>query len=392
MLKYKRFLGAIAIISILGLPMNVRAESLEQQLDRYQGQYDHLKKQYAQQKKQESEAASRVLGLQQSISVLNADINAKKAAIAAQQKELNELERKQKELGEQKLEREKQLGAFLRNNYETGTGVYLDTLLSAKSLNDLFDRIEVLRYIVKKYDQIQAEIKQLTADIKSQQDAAKQKEQALQETLRQKTVAQESLNRTMQQEKTLLANLSAQEKDTLNKTSQAQRNISYVQDLIRQEQIDEENAKRDPVHGGGSAPGITTPVKLNGTVAQLIDYAESFIGTPYVWGGTTPNPGFDCSGFVQYVFRHYGINLARVSEDQYNEGIPVSRDQLMPGDLVFFHTYNDGRGPSSPTHIGIYVGNGNMVDSESRGVLVTSIFTNSYWAPRYLGAKRVIAP
>ena len=115
----------------------------------------------------------------------------------------------------------------------------------------------------------------------------------------------------------------------------------------------------------------------------MISYAENFIGTPYVWGGTTPSPGFDCSGFTQYVFDHLGINLERTSQEQYLEGTPVAENNLEPGDLVFFSTYTYGA-----SHVGIYIGSGLMVDSEVSGVIIDNI-TNSYWAPRYLGARRI---
>ncbi|MCL6444341.1 MAG: C40 family peptidase [Alicyclobacillus sp.] len=121
----------------------------------------------------------------------------------------------------------------------------------------------------------------------------------------------------------------------------------------------------------------------NADPGSLLKYAETFIGTPYVWGGTSPS-GFDCSGFTQYVFAHFGVNLNRTSEDQFAQGIPVSQSDLQPGDLVFFSTYAPGA-----THVGIYMGNGMMIDAEDSGVIITSM-SNSYWASRYIGARQVL--
>ena len=115
---------------------------------------------------------------------------------------------------------------------------------------------------------------------------------------------------------------------------------------------------------------------------SLLSYADKFMGTPYVWGGTSPS-GFDCSGFVQYVFNHFGVSLPRTSEEQFATGVSVSQNNLQPGDLVFFSTYAPGA-----THVGIYMGNGLMIDAQDYGVVIDSVF-NSYWGPKYLGARQV---
>lgn len=90
----------------------------------------------------------------------------------------------------------------------------------------------------------------------------------------------------------------------------------------------------------------------NGQV--IVDYACQFIGNPYVWGGTSLTDGADCSGFVQSVFAHFGISLSRTTYDQINAGVEVSYDQAMPGDLICY----DG-------HIGIYIGNGQIVNAQN---------------------------
>ncbi|MFB5763593.1 C40 family peptidase [Paenibacillus medicaginis] len=108
-------------------------------------------------------------------------------------------------------------------------------------------------------------------------------------------------------------------------------------------------------------------------------------GTSYRAGGTTLS-GFDCSGFTSYVFDQLGLDLPRQSSTQFEAGTAVSRDEMRPGDLVFFNT--NGRGVS---HVGIYVGDGRFAhSSSSRGVTVSSL-GESYYADRYLGAKRVMS-
>ncbi|WP_157722089.1 C40 family peptidase [Tumebacillus avium] len=113
--------------------------------------------------------------------------------------------------------------------------------------------------------------------------------------------------------------------------------------------------------------------------------AESFVGSPYVWGGTTPQ-GFDCSGFTQYVYAQHGVAVPRNSYDQFDVGKPVQQQELQPGDLVFFTTYAPG-----PSHLGIYVGEGKFVHALNNDTgVITSTLDNDYYKNRFLGGKRVI--
>ena len=117
---------------------------------------------------------------------------------------------------------------------------------------------------------------------------------------------------------------------------------------------------------------------------QLTKSALRFLGTPYVFGGSTPS-GFDCSAYVQHVFAMFGIFLPRTADAQYSVGRPAVGGPR-PGDLVFFETYAYG-----PSHVGIYLGNGEFVHaSSSRGVMVSSL-SEAYWSSRYIGAKRLLA-
>ncbi|XEQ93925.1 hypothetical protein SCACP_28220 [Sporomusa carbonis] len=119
-------------------------------------------------------------------------------------------------------------------------------------------------------------------------------------------------------------------------------------------------------------------------IESIIQTAKRYQGVPYLWGGTTPN-GFDCSGFTQYVFGLNGIRLPRTADLQYELGVPVRYDQLQPGDLVYFSTYEPG-----PSHNGIYIGDGKFISAtSSRGVTIANM-TSSYWGPRYIGAKRIL--
>jgi cell wall-associated NlpC family hydrolase len=99
------------------------------------------------------------------------------------------------------------------------------------------------------------------------------------------------------------------------------------------------------------------------TGSAVVADAEQYLGVPYQWGGTSPTTGFDCSGLVQHVYGDLGITLPRTSQEQVNVGTPVdSLADAQPGDLVFFEP-----GPSGPGHVGIYIGNGQMIDAPHTG-------------------------
>ena len=117
---------------------------------------------------------------------------------------------------------------------------------------------------------------------------------------------------------------------------------------------------------------------------RVVSESMNYLGVPYVFGGTTPS-GFDCSGYVLYVFAHAGIYLPRTADAQYECGYPVSTGELVAGDLVFFSTYEPG-----PSHVGIYLGDGEFINaSSSQGVSIASLYS-SYWGSCYIGARRVM--
>jgi len=128
------------------------------------------------------------------------------------------------------------------------------------------------------------------------------------------------------------------------------------------------------------------------TVPSLPDMVVSAgldtIGTPYVWGGNDPDNGFDCSGLTKFVFREIvGIDLPRTAREQRHEGTGVKRHELKPGDLVFFNTTRR----RAVSHVGIYIGNNQFVHAPTRGSTVrVDSMKNSYWAKRYITARRVI--
>ncbi len=149
-------------------------------------------------------------------------------------------------------------------------------------------------------------------------------------------------------------------------------------------EVDVPNA--DAILNDSDAPNATLNLSNNLAHTPLTDYAQSLIGTPYKYGGNSPDTGFDCSGFVVHVYRETrGFNLPRSSQSLAAQGQVLNRDELAAGDLVFFNTRR-----KKFSHVGIYLGDNTFVHAPSRGGFVRiDELSNPYWLKHYNGARHI---
>ena len=121
---------------------------------------------------------------------------------------------------------------------------------------------------------------------------------------------------------------------------------------------------------------------------EIANYALTFVGYPYVYGGSSPS-GFDCSGFTQYVYKQFGYSLNRTASNQLQNGTPVSMSELLPGDLVLFK--RAGTGSSAASHVGLYIGNGQFVHASTAKVgVIVSDLDSAYYTTGFVGGRRIV--
>ena len=245
-------------------------------------------------------------------------------------------------------------GKRMRAMYMTGSSTYIDIILSSTNLDDFISRLENLKKLMS-FDQ------NILNDLKTKKQAIDLKKIKL-DTENSKLLSLKGDNTNK------LADLTKQKSDQTVLVSNLQaQEIKYGAKLLADQTaiIESQNAIEKIKN---SAPANNTLDVAAFSSNSVLAYASKFIGIPYVWGGTSPS-GFDCSGFTQYVFAHFGISLPRLSQAQQNVGTLVPRSNLQPGDLVFF---------GNPAHhVGIYVGNGNMINAPHTGAVIRIQTLNS---------------
>ena len=114
---------------------------------------------------------------------------------------------------------------------------------------------------------------------------------------------------------------------------------------------------------------------------------RSFLGYRYVYGGASPS-GFDCSGFTSYVYKQFGYKLNRSASDQLDNGTPVSRNELQPGDIVIFKKGNSSK---RATHVGLYIGNNQFIHASTAKVgVIISRMSDAYYTTGFVGGRRIV--
>jgi peptidoglycan DL-endopeptidase CwlO len=284
------------------------------------------------------------------ISKIDNDIETIMSKIDANKKEITQ---KQADIKQAKADIAKQEAAIkaeqdlynkrMRAMYMSGPANYIEVLLSSKNLSQFISLVGNCQTIMEYDSKLIGEFKAHQAELTANKNELEKDNQTLVSLKNENETKLTDLKKQKADQAPLLADLKALE-------------TKYSAQLLA--------SKNVPAAGLVALSQASTSVSRGSTgvsASEIISYASNFLGVPYVWGGTSPS-GFDCSGLVQYTYGHFGINLPRTAAEQQNVGTYITRENLQPGDLVFF---------GDPAHhVGIYVGNGMMLHAPHTGDVV----------------------
>ena len=243
--------------------------------------------------------------------------------------------------------------------YKSGDVNVMSLLLTSNSINDFYERLQYMSRINQQDQKVEHQFEESTKEIASLTDDLDHQRSEQMQLKEQQSGQEAAIRARIADRQTVL--------DGVN---------SQVTQLIqqRQEQQREEQA-RLAAEEEASLSGVSVSSDVQ---SQVVKVALQYLGVPYVWGGESPQ-GFDCSGLTRYVFLQFGVNLPHNAAMQFQLGMPVPRDQLQPGDLLFW-------GPGNPHHVAIYAGNGRFIEAPTFGetVRVSTLTFDS----DYAGARR----
>jgi peptidoglycan DL-endopeptidase CwlO len=273
----------------------------------------------------------------------------------------------------------------LRDLYVNGEGnSTLEVILGSRSLDDILARLDAIERVSSHDARILETVKRYRKEVETRRARLQEARSDQARIVAERASEKASIERRLVEREQLLASvkdeivqLQAEERARQVALAEQARARAQAQQLAAQLQQD---AVQETYEPSFATPTYDADVPA-ARYSHVVPIALQYLGVPYVWGGSSPSTGFDCSGFIMFVFAQVGVSLPHHAASQFSYGTPVSREQLAAGDLVFFN----GLG-----HAGIYIGGGQFVHAPHTGdvVKISSIY-DSWYAATWVGGRRL---
>ena len=348
--------------AVLAAPSNPQIEAKEQELERARAEFDILSTE---------------------LSMMVEEYNTVIEALDETRQSMRETEQRLAEAEGEVAGAERQLGERAAEIYKRGNVSFLEVLLDTKSFEDFLVRIDWFARVNEQDARFVVELRERRDEVEGLQRSLESREEE-QIALRNEAESQKGLiEAAVQRQESFVSSLGEEVQTLIAEEEERQRRLAEERAAQAAAAARARLSSTDPSLAEGAdldAPGR----------ADVVVIALQYAGVPYVWGGSSPESGFDCSGFVKYVYREVGVDLPRNSRAQFKAGSrvpPDGIDALVLGDLVFFGYGGD---PGRVHHVGIYVGNGNFVHAPGTGdvVRVSSLAERIDSKGDYVGASR----
>jgi peptidoglycan DL-endopeptidase CwlO len=304
---------------------------------------------------------------------IDSDLEANARHLVAARKSLNVAQRR--------------IAERLRDLYVNGEGdSMLEVLLGSRSLDDVIARLDAIERVSSQDTRILAEVKQFRKEVETRRSNLKDARERQAEVVAERAAQKRSIEAQLAERQQLLssvkdeiAQLQAEERRRQAALVAQARARLEAERLAAQQAFDtQDQATYIPVDLGDTVIPVAPPPD-GSRASQVIALAMQHLGTPYVWGGSSPSSGFDCSGLVSYVYAQIGISLPHHAASIWNYGTPVAYGDLQPADLVFF---------SGLGHMGMYIGGGQFIHAPHTGDVVKISVLAGYSS--FVGARRIL--
>lgn len=332
-----------------------------------------------------AEIDAQVKKLQEELTKLQQEIDAKVKVFKQVQADIKEVDASIVETQKRIEQRSKILSERMAayQAQDNTVGVYLNVVLEAKSFADLMDRVVAVKTLMDADQELVDQQEADKASLEQQKAILDEKQKELQKQFQElqqkesemevkkaeneaKSLALKAQIATKQEEERLEAERKAAEEEAARL-----RALQAATPVVQATQNNDGGVPQKIVMGSGAGTASS---------GDAISTAKQFLGRPYVWGGSNPSTGFDCSGLVQWSYKQAGVSLPRTASQQYLATQRISASEARVGDLVFF-SYGSG-----VAHVGIYLGNNTMIDAQNNGIVIESL---DWWNQYLVGFGRI---